>query len=51
MLRALFHFVRMQYYRIALDHVHPTNPDMLLLSQRFIASRNVVDSFLTTKEQ
>jgi hypothetical protein len=51
MLRALYHWCRLHYYRIALDNIHPTNPDMLLLSQRFIESRNVIASFLNPKEQ
>jgi hypothetical protein len=47
MLRALYHWCRMHYYRIALDHIHPTNPDMVLLSRRYIESRDIFNAFLT----
>lgn len=45
----LWHWLRKHYYGIALDHIHPTNPDMLLISQRYIHSRNIVARYLGSR--
>ena len=46
LLRTLYHWARWHYYRVALNNVHPTNPDIVLISRRLCESRAVVKEYL-----